>query len=859
MKHFLTLLIFLGAFSAFAKGKTPLYKNPNAPVEKRVQDLLSRMTAEEKMAQIRHLHNWDIFTAGALDTMKMKNFSSGMSWGFVEGFPLTGQQVREQMIVIQHYMVEKTRLGIPIFIVGESLHGSAHEGSTIFPQNIALGSTFDPNLAYQRAKMTAQDLHFQGVKQVLAPCIDVVRDIRWGRVEESYGEDPLLCGRMGTADVKGYLDSGIQPMLKHFGPHGAPVSGLNLSQVQCGMRDMMDIFLKPFEMVIKNTDIMAVMSTYNSWNRVPNSSSHLLLTDILRNKWGFKGYVYADWGAIGLLKTFHHTAENDAQCAVQALSAGLDVEAASNCYPELLGLVSDGVFPQSAIDTAVARVLRAKFSAGLFEDPFGKKYNSFSKMHSDEAVVLSEKIARESIVLLKNDGGFLPLDKKKIKNIAVIGPNADQVQFGDYSWSRSNADGISPLEGIKNVLGNGANVMFAKGCSLTSKDTSEIAKAVDIAKKSDVAVLFCGSASASLARDYSAATCGEGFDLNDLSLTGAQGELIKAVYATGVPVVLVLVAGKPFTIEWEKEHLPVIVAQWYAGEREGQAIADVLFGVVNPSGRLTFTFPRSVGHLPMTYDYLPSDRGFYHQHGSYDKPGRDYVFSAPTPLWSFGYGLSYTSFVYDNLVVNKDVFAKNDTIFVSVDVKNSGALDGKEVVQLYVRDEVSSVVMPNKMLRDFQKVDIKSGDTKKVLLSVPVSELYITDEKGDRVVEDGRFVLEVAKASDDVVFSDTVFVGEKSVWEKKSNIKEKKAYVSTGERVNVSGVIRDVQATIVNGVQVFSSKKGVAIGASDAGGVYSVTVDDDDVLIFKKDGYADVKIAVQGQKDINVRMDYTTK
>ncbi|MDD4820456.1 MAG: glycoside hydrolase family 3 N-terminal domain-containing protein, partial [Flavobacteriales bacterium] len=733
MKHFFTLLLIIAGISVFSKEKTPLYKNPKAPVEQRVQDLLSRMTPEEKMAQIRHLHNWDILTDKALDEAKLEKIANKLPWGFVEGFPLTGIQIKENMSKVQRYMLEKTRLGIPIFIVGESLHGSAHEGSTIFPQNIALGSTFNPELAYKRAMMTAQDLHFQGIKQVLAPCIDVVRDLRWGRVEECYGEDPFLCGTMGTAEVRGYLDSGILPMLKHFGPHGAPTSGLNLASVQCSQRDMRDVFLKPFEMVVKNTDIMAVMSTYNSWNRQPNSSSHLLLTDILRNEWGFRGFVYADWGAIGLLKTFHNTAENDAQCAVQTLSAGLDVEAASNCYPELLSLVSEGVFPQNMIDTAVARVLRVKFECGLFEDPYGKKYSS-SKMHSAESVALAQEISQESVVLLKNEGNILPLDKNKIKTMAVIGPNADQVQFGDYSWSRSNEDGVSPLEGIKRAVGNCIDVRYANGCSLTSLDESDINEAVAVAKKSDVAVLFCGSASASLARDYSAATCGEGFDLNDLSLTGAQGKLIRAVYATGTPVVLVLVAGRPFTIEWEKEHLPAVLAQWYGGEREGAVIADVLFGAVNPSGRLTYTFPKSVGHLPMTYDYLPSDRGFYHQHGSYQKPGRDYVFSAPEPLWSFGYGLSYTSFEYQNVKINKGVFSKNDTICVSVDVKNTGKMDGKDVVQLYVRDLVSSVVMPLHSLRDFKKVNVKAGDVEKIVLSVPTSELYITDDAGRRVV-----------------------------------------------------------------------------------------------------------------------------
>ena len=325
------------------------YRQSSLPISERVDDLLGRMTLEEKIAQIRHIHSWNVFNGQDLDMEKLGKFTGGVSWGFVEGFPLTGVNCKKNMQLIQKFMVENTRLGIPVFTVAESLHGSVHEGSTIYPQNIAMGSTFRPELAYRKAAMITKDLHAQGMHQVLAPCIDVVRDLRWGRVEESFGEDPVLCGLFGIAEVKGYMDNGISPMLKHYGPHGNPLSGLNLASVECGLRDLHEVYLKPFEMVIRNTPVLAVMSTYNSWNHVPNSASHYLLTEVLRGQFGFKGYVYSDWGAIEMLKTLHRVAHNSEEAAMQAFTAGLDVEASSNCYPLLAGLIQKGKLDEEVL------------------------------------------------------------------------------------------------------------------------------------------------------------------------------------------------------------------------------------------------------------------------------------------------------------------------------------------------------------------------------------------------------------------------------------------------------------------------------------------------------------------------------
>ena len=774
--------LFLSGISVFAQ-ELP-YKQPNLPIEERVNDLLSRMTLEEKVTQIRHIHSWNIFNGQTLDTEKLKAFSKGMSWGFVEGFPLTGANCRKNMQLVQKFMVENTRLGIPVFTVAESLHGSVHEGSVIYPQNVALGSTFSPELAYRKAAMITKDLHAQGMHQVLAPCIDVVRDLRWGRVEESFGEDPILCGLFGIAEVKGYMDNGISPMLKHYGPHGNPLSGLNLASVECGLRDLHEVYLKPFEMVIRNTSVLAVMSTYNSWNRIPNSASHYLLTEVLRNQFGFKGYVYSDWGAIEMLKTLHYTAHNSEEAAMQAFTAGLDVEASSNCYPLLADLIKEGKLDEEILNESVRRVLYVKFKMGLFEDPYGERY-AHCKMHPQEGVQLSKEISDESVVLLKNENGLLPLNAEKLRSVAVIGPNADQVQFGDYTWSRNNKDGMTPLAGIRQLLGDKVTVRYEKGCSLVSLDTSGIKKAVEVARQSEVAIVFCGSASAALARDYKSSTCGEGFDLNDLNLTGAQS-------------------------------------------------------------------PQSTGHLPVYYDYLPSDKGFYKNPGSYETPGRDYVFSSPDPLWAFGHGLTYTSFVYKSMETDKEHYDPTDTIYVKVDIKNTGKRSGKEVVQLYVRDKVSTVVTPVKLLRDFEKVLVEAGSTRTVRLKVAVKDLYIVDAGNRRIVEPGEFELQVGTASDNILQSKTVIVGD---FERSASAEGMKVAKSS-KNISIHGEVRDVQATLIAGVNIYAGSSGKLLGQSDDKGQYRIDAGNHEILVFRKKGYQSLEVPVDNLGIINVRINY---
>lgn len=473
-------------------------------------------------------------------------------------------------------------------------------------------------------------------------------------------------------------------------------------------------------------------------------------------------------------------------------------------------------------------------------------------MHSVASIALSRKIADESVVLLKNENGLLPLDADKLHSIAVIGPNAAQVQFGDYTWSRDNKDGVTPLAGLQKLLGSKVAIHYAPGCSMMSEDTSLIPEAVAAAQKSEVALVFCGSSSASLARDYSNTNCGEGFDLHDLNLTGAQGELIKAVYATGKPVVLVLVSGKPFTIAWEKEHIPAILVQWYAGEQAGNSIADVLFGKVNPSGKLTFSFPQSVGHLPAYYNHLPSDKGFYKKPGSYQKPGRDYVFSSPASLWAFGYGLSYTSFSMKDMQVS----VREDSVFVKAEILNTGKRAGQEVVQLYVRDLVSSVVTPIKQLKAFAKVELQPGEQRTVLLRFPVAELALTNEAGQRLVESGEFEIQLGNSSDNILLKQTIRIGDSVKKDSGDETATQSKPVGTGKMRTVRGIVRDIQATLVANVSIWSVGQKKEIGKTNKKGEYEIQAASDDILIFSGKGYLKQTVPVNHHTDINVKLAY---
>ncbi len=718
---FFAFMVSLAAMIIVSCAEKRTYKDSSLPIDKRVEDLLSKMTIKEKLRQLNQLDMPSLLEDGELSQERLEELIGPDGFGSVQGITIPSWERTKLFNSLQRYCIEETRLGIPIFTSAESLHGSVHDGSTIFPQSIAVAATFNPELAYSMTRAISEELYSEGVNQTLCPVLDVCRDPRWGRAEETFGEDPFLNGTIGTAEVKGYLDGGINPVIKHFGPGGEPVGGLNLASVNCSPEDLSRIHLKPFEMVMRNTGIRTVMSSYNSWNRVPNSASRYLLTELLRETWGFRGYVYSDWGAVGMLHNFQGVAADYTEAARMAISAGLDFEAAGSNYQTLEASIADGLIDESVIDKAVRNILRVKFEAGLFDNPY-RNMDGKATVRTPEHVALSRKIADESIVLLKNDGGLLPLDRTSIRSVAAIGPNADQVQFGDYSWSRSNDDGKTPLAALKEYLGPGIKITYAKGCDLVSEDGSGIQEAVRAARSSDLTLLFLGTSSASLARDYSNSTSGEGFDQESLELTGTQERLMREVAATGKPVVLILVTGKPICIPWAKDNIPAIVTQWYGGETAGDALVGVLFGDTVPSGKLPISFPRSTGHLPSYYNHLPTDKGYYHKPGSPGNPGRDYLFSSPDALWPFGHGLGYTTLEYGPLNLSGTVFAPADTVKVNLSVNNIGSRDALETVQLYVRNQTSHEVTPVKELKAFTKVPIQAGGSAEASLSFPVEE-----------------------------------------------------------------------------------------------------------------------------------------
>lgn len=745
------------------------YKDPNASIDERVEDLLGRMTLEEKIAQMN---------MNGMGEYRQLPHGAGV----VESPFISVQEIARMSSETKRYARENTRLGIPPIQIGECLHGQLAMGATIFPQAIAQGSTWNPALVERMASVIALEASASGVDQALSPLFDLAREPRYGRTEECYGEDPYLVARMGVAFVEGMQGKaeytrvhGIAPgklmcTAKHFAGYSVPAGGINLAPSSLGEREMRTLHLYPFEKVVKEANVCAVMPSYNEVDGMPAHSNRWLLTDVLRGEWGFGGYVFTDYGGLSQLHNFHHVAADASEAAVMGINAGVDLEAARpDAYARLSDLVKAGKVKEEQINAAVRRILRAKFMAGLFDKPYPDPERLYEVVHRPEHVALALEVAQESAVLLKNDSTLLPLDASKLKSIAVIGPNADQVQYGDYTYTRDNRSGVTILQGLRDRLGSRVQINYAKGCNITGSDRSGVAAAVEAASKSDVAVVVLGETSVILSglgwgvglgenEPRDPFVSGEGYDLTSLDPPGVQRELLQAVCATGKPVVLVMVHGRPWSIGWEKDHVPAILEAWYPGEQGGNAIAGILLGDVNPSGRLNCSVPRSVGHLPVTYDYKPSARGINREPGTPEKPGRDYVFSSPAPLFAFGHGLSYTTFEYSDLKIDNNQSAK--TVKVSVSVRNTGSRDGKEVVQLYVNDRVSSVTTPQKMLKGFDKIELKAGEQKTVTFDLPYDELALWNASMQRVVEPGEFVVMIGRSAEDIALSGSFVVSD---------------------------------------------------------------------------------------------------
>ena len=751
-KSYLILILVLSvSINDIAAKKKPLYKDPKAPIEERVEDLLSRMTLAEKCAQVQNRF---------INSMEEIHATfEGKGYGTVYNLYEDVEDYKAIMDSVQRYMVGSTRLGIPAIITEEGIQGIIVDSCTIFPHSIAQGSTFNPELISRMAAACADEAEYLGIRQVLSPVFDIPRDLRWGRVEETYGEDPYLIAEMGIGFINGYQQGRqISCTPKHFVAHGSPTGGLNTASVSGGERELRSLYLYPFRRVIQEADPRCIMSCYSTYDGVAVTGSRYYMTDLLRGELGFDGYTYSDWGSVERLIDFHWIAKDMHDAAKIALEAGIDLNVMF-AYGTLQEQFEQGKIDMKYLDDAVRHILKVKFELGLFENPFSDPSKK-NEIHCAEHLELAKEVADESAVLLMNNG-ILPLQMEKYSTVAVIGPNSDQTVFGDYSWTYQGTDvGVTLLDGIRNRFPAGCNILHAEGCDWWSQDDSKIAEAVEIASQSDLIIAAVGSRSTYLVRKPEKVTCGEGYDLSSLELPGRQNDLLKALKATGKPLIVVLIAGKPFAMPWVNDNADAFLVQWYAGEEQGNSAADILLGNVNPSGRLNVSFPRSTGNSPCYYNYLPTDREYYdNKGGSSSEPGARYIFEEPYALWNFGYGLTYSDFKYLSCELDAEQYTMDDAVIrAEVEIENVSDRDGKEVVQLYIRDILSSVATPVQQLKAFKKVHVPARSKVTVRLEVPIDELSIYNERMQRVVEPGDFEIQVGASSDRVHFRDTVSV-----------------------------------------------------------------------------------------------------
>ncbi|HBI57952.1 MAG TPA: glycosyl hydrolase [Porphyromonadaceae bacterium] len=745
------VLVTMPSLSSAAK--KPLYKDPKAPIEARVDDLLSRMTLHEKVQQLQNN------SVGRVDEIPGRY--GRVSPGSVHEMGGSAYDAAVLFTEMQKYLADSTRLGIPALTSVEGIHGIIQNGCTIFPQAIALGATFNPSLVERMTAAEAAEARVMGISQFLSPVLDIARELRWGRVEETYGEDPYLIGEMATAFVNGAQKNGVGCMPKHFVAHGTPTGGLNCATVAGGEHELRNLYAYPFAKVFKNAHPIAVMSCYSAYDGVPMTGSHYYMTEFLRDELGFDGFVYSDWGSVDRIRVFHNAVATPEEAGRQCLMAGIDMEVSSGTYGSFEDQVKNGLLDEKYIDIACRRVLEAKFKLGLFDNAGGQPEKVAEVVRCPEHVALAKEIADESVVLLENDG-ILPLDVNRYKSVAVLGPNSNYGIAGDYGWvGRDDKECVTLYDALKEKLAGKAVVNQLDGCDWWSQDDSSIAAAADLAAKSDLAVVAVGTRSWWLGRNAKGniATSGEGFDLSSLDLPGRQLDLLKAVKATGKPMIVVLITGKPLVMSWAKENADAVLVQFYGGEQQGNALADVLLGDVNPSGKLNVSFPRSTGNTPCYYNYYTSDReNIYDKGGSPEEPNLHYVFEKPYALWNFGHGKSYTSFEYSEPVFSGDTFGPDGTLTVTVDVTNTGDRDGKEVVQLYVQDKISTVSTPDQMLRAFDKQLIPAGETRTFTLTLPMEELKLYNIDRKYVVEPGEFEIQIGAASDDIKSRKTITV-----------------------------------------------------------------------------------------------------
>ena len=720
------------------------YKNANLPVDVRIKDLISRMTLQEKIAQLDMYSATDMVDSAAHDTKAVSMQKTAVALGTIgigsvhDLYPVTADVANN----IQKYVIEKTRLGIPVLFIEEGLHGYSGKGSTSFPIPLQLSAAFDSSLVHKVGHVIATETRAHGVDMILGPVLCLPRDPRWGRTEETYGEDPYLDAANGVAMVKGLQggklsdNNAVISEPKHFSVHGIPEAGSNTSPVNIGEREARSDFLYVFEKAVREGHAMGMMAAYSEIDGIPCVDNKWLLTDVLRKEWGFNGFVLSDLGAIKMSLLNHAVAANTADALAQTFNAGLNMQFYDFDHKTFIKAITEDINNKSLsieqLNKTVGDILRVKFLLGLFDHPYTDNQLVAKVFHTQASQDIALKAAQEGICLLKNEGSVLPLDKSK--SIALIGQLATSTYLGGYANTEDKA--ISILDGLKERGGSSLKINYEPGYSSDKGQNDLQQKAVDLVQRSDVAVVVLGE-------DMD--IVGEGRDRAELDLSEKQMDLIKAIKATGKPVVVLLANGQPLTINWINDNIPSIVETWFGGEKSGLAVADVLLGNVNPSGKLPITFPRSVGQIPFYYNHKPTS---YHK----------YVDEKNTPLYAFGHGLSYTTFQYSDLNINAAKIPVGGTATISVKIKNTGSVAGTEVAQLYIRDVVASVTTPIMAMKGFNRISLKPGETGTVTFKLNTDELKIWNRAMKHVVEPGEFKVMVGSASNDIRLNGSFWV-----------------------------------------------------------------------------------------------------
>lgn len=763
----LTYLILIFLFS-LAYSQDMEYKNADLSISERVDILIDQMTLKEKLAQTycRHLYEDMIDEDGnlQLDEEIEETLPYGIgqmgkpNWAFRKG-PKESAEITNK---IQQKVIENNRFGIPAIFHEEALHGLWARGSTVFPQAIGMSCSWDPQMSEKIFNVIAKEIRTRGSHQANTPMLDVCRDPRWGRIEESYGEDPHLTSRFAAAIVKGLQGTEetinkdhIVATIKHFAGYGLTAGGLNQTPIFLNERRMREVVLPPFKAAVEEAGALSLMPAYNEIDGIPSHANHWLLKDLLRDEWNFQGYVVSDYGGVVQLSGFHPLASKEKEAGRIAMLAGVDMELDNPyCYSNMLESIENSSELQKALDRAVRNILSVKFKLGLFDDPYvdpdkAEKYN-----RRQGNIDLALKAAEESIVLLKNENDILPLDKLKYDKIAVIGPHANHVHYGGYS-TKDTKNGITFYQGLKNYPGNEIEITQAEGCRIhkgsghwldgvdtykpadPNKNEKRIQEAIELARASDLVILAVGG---------TAVTCGEFIGhRSSLGLFGMQDELVESIIDTGVPTIACLVNGRPLAINYLDENADAILETWYLGEQAGVALARTIFGEVNPGGKLTISFPKSAGHVPVYYSKKPSGE-------------HTYLGEESSVLYPFGFGLSYTDFEYSNLAIEKSKIKIGEQVNLSLELKNTGQYKGKEIVQLYIRDMVSSVTRPIKELKNFKKVGLNPGQTKKVKFQLSSNDLKFYDKNMDYVLEPGEFEIMIGSSSQNIELKKSIRV-----------------------------------------------------------------------------------------------------